>query len=60
MSLYTCKKKDESLHMQKERWVFTLQHFKSDLKTLTDGLVKISKGKLFHSLGAATEKVLLP
>ena len=51
MSLYTCKKKDESLRMQ---------HFKSDLKTLTDGLVKILKGKLFHSLGAATEKVLLP
>ena len=45
------QKKEEFLHMQ---------HFKSDLKTLTDGLVKISKGKLFHSLSAATEKVLLP
>ena len=32
----------------------------SDFKTLSDGLVKISKGKLFHNLVAETDKALLP
>ena len=31
-----------------------------DLKMLTDGLIFKSRGKLFHSRGAAAEKALSP